>query len=106
MRWRCRRVRRTKAGIWMAENVADLTLAHVRSIDKTLVHVLEVLERHDTRLGRVERDILELKRDIAEVKSDMILMENRVLSRMNEILRFTQRLEDHDRRLEHLEQPL
>ena len=87
----------------MAETVADLTLAHVRSIDKTMSHVLEVLERHDTRLGRVERDIGELKRDLGEVKSDLILLENRMLGRMNEILNLVRQVDEHDRRLESLE---
>ena len=66
----------------MAESVADLTLAHVRKIDQTVSRIWEVLERHDTRMGRVEREILEvrrdigeLKRDIGELKSDQILME-------------------------------
>ena len=97
----------------MAENVADLTLAHVRKIDQTVSRVWEVLERHDTRMGWVERDLLELKRhigevkrDIGELKSDQILMENRMLSRMNEILDLARRVDEHDRRLETLEQPV
>ena len=45
----------------MAENVADVTLMHLRRMDQTLSRVLEVLERHETRMGRVERDLLELK---------------------------------------------
>ena len=68
----------------MAENVADLTLAHVRKIDQTVSHIWEVLQRHDTRMGRVERDVLELRRDIGELKSDQVLMENRLLSRMDQ----------------------
>jgi hypothetical protein len=83
----------------MAETVADLTLAHVRSIDKTMWHVLDVLERHDTRLGRIERGVLELKRDFGEVKGDLILLKSRMPGRMNEILGF----DEHDRRLESLE---
>ena len=66
----------------MAESVADLTLAHVRKIDQTVSRIWEALNRHDTRMGRVERDLLELKRDIGELKNDQILMENRLLNRM------------------------
>jgi hypothetical protein len=78
----------------MAENVADLTLAHVRKIDPTVAMIWEVLNRHGTRMGRVERDLLELrrdlgdvKRDIGELKSDQILMENRLLNRMDEVMK-------------------
>ena len=53
-----------------ADNVADLALMHLRRMDPTLSHVLEVLERHQTRMGRSERDIGELKRDLGELKSD------------------------------------
>jgi hypothetical protein len=90
----------------MADNVADLTLAHVRKIDQTLSRVWEVLERHETRMSRVERDVLELKRDIGELKSDQILMENRLLNRMDEILKLTTRVEGHNRRLDTLEAQL
>ncbi len=76
----------------MAENVADLTLMHLRRMDQSLSRVLEVLERHDIRLGRIERDIL-------EVKNDQISMENRLLNRLNEILDLDRRVEDHERRL-------
>ena len=79
----------------MADNVADLTLAHVRKIDQTVSRIWEVMDRHETRMGRVERDMLELrrdlgdlKRDISELKGDQILMENRLLNRMNETLTF------------------
>jgi len=88
----------------MAENVADLTLAHVRKIDQTVSRIWEVLNRH-TRMGRIERDLLELKRDIGELKNDQILMENRLLNRMNEIIDLDRRVDEHDRRLESLEQP-
>ena len=97
----------------MADNVADLTLAHVRKIDQTVSHIWEVLQRHDTRMGRVERDVLELrrdigelKRDVGEVRSDQVLMENRLLSRMDDIMKLTARLEEHDQRLEALEHPV
>jgi hypothetical protein len=62
----------------MSENVTDVTLVHLRRIDQTLQRMFKVLERHDTRLGRIERDI-------AELKSDQILTENRMLNRVNEI---------------------
>ena len=90
----------------MSENVADLTLAHVRKIDQTVSMMWEVLNRHDTRMGRVERDLLEcrrdigeLKRDIGELKSDHILMDNLLLNRMDEILKLRVRVDQHDKRL-------
>jgi hypothetical protein len=55
----------------MAENVADLTLAHVRKIDQTVARIWEVMEPHETRMGRIERDIIEVKRDIGELKRDI-----------------------------------
>ena len=88
----------------MADNVADLTLMHLRRIDQTQSRILEVLERHETRLGRIERDVLDVRRDIGELKSDQVLMENRMLSRMNEILRLAERVDDHEERLRALEQ--
>ena len=56
-------------------------------------------------MGRIERDILELKRDMGEIKSDNILMENRLLNRIQEILDLDRRVENHERRLETLESP-
>jgi hypothetical protein len=47
---------------------------------------MEVLWRHDTRIGGVERTD-ELKRDIGELKSDMMMMENRLLTRAMSFLR-------------------
>jgi hypothetical protein len=82
----------------MADNVADLTLAHVRRIDQTVSFVWEVVQRHDT--PRIERDLLELRDDIGEFKSDQVLMENRLLNRMDENLKLRTRVEDHDEWLE------
>lgn len=90
----------------MADNVADLTLAHVRKIDQTVLFIWEVVQRHDTRMGRVERDILELKRDNGELKSDQVLMENRLLNRMDDPLKLTARVKDHDQRLDALGHPI
>ncbi len=80
----------------MTENVADLTLLHLRRIDQTQTRILEVLERHDARLGRIERDV-------HEMKSDLIIIENRILSRMNEILDLVRRVDDHEARMRTLE---
>jgi len=75
--------------------------------------IWEVLQRHETRTGRGERDVLELKRDVGELKrdvgevrSDQVLMENRLLNRMDEILKLTARVEEHDQRLDALEHPI
>jgi hypothetical protein len=76
----------------MADNVADLTLMHIRRIDQAQHRILEVLERPETRLGRIERDLLDVKRDLGELKSDQILMENRILNGMNRILNFVERM--------------
>jgi len=80
----------------VTENVADLTLLHLRRIDQTQTRILEVLERHDARLGRIERDV-------HEMKSDLIIIENRILSRMNEILDLVRRVDDHEARMRTLE---
>lgn len=88
-------------GTYDAEKVASLTFASLRRIEKSLDLVMETLLRHDTRLGRVERDVGELRRDlgelrrdIAEVRSDLVLTENRILTQANEILRIVHRLDD------------
>ena len=80
--------------------VANITLAYLRRIENQLGKIMEVLLRHDTRIGRVERDTGELKRDIGELKSDMMMMENRLLTQSNEILTVVQRVDDHQQRLE------
>jgi Mg2+ and Co2+ transporter CorA len=92
--------------------VANITFAYLRRIENQLGKIMEVLLRHDTRIGRVERDTGELKRDIAELKGDMMrdvgelksdmmmMMENRLLTQSNEILTVVQRVDDHQQRLE------
>jgi len=62
-----------------SENVASHTLAFLRRIDKRLENIWDVLLRHDIRLGRIERDL-------NEVKSDVVLLENRTLTQTNEVL--------------------
>jgi hypothetical protein len=90
--------------------VASITFAYLRRIENQLGKMMEVLLRHDTRIGRVERDMRELKRDIAELKgdimrdigdlkSDMMMIENRLLTQSNEILPIVQRVDDHQPRL-------
>ena len=72
-----------------AQGVANHTLALLRSMDRKLDHVIETQARHDVRLGRLERDI-------GEVKSDLVLLENRVLTQTNEILHLVHRLNEQD----------
>ena len=79
--------------------VANITFAYLRRIENQLGKIMEVLLRHDTRIGSVERTD-ELKRDIGELKSDMMMMENRLLTPSNEILTVVQRVDDHQQRLE------
>ena len=59
-----------------AGKVASHTLALLRSLDKKVDLVLETQGRHTERLGRLERDL-------TEVKSDIALLENKVLSAPN-----------------------
>jgi len=73
--------------------VANFTVAYLRRLDQKVNKLMEILLRHETRLGRVERDI-------GEVKSDIVLLENRVLTQANEILSAIERLDEHQQRLE------
>lgn len=84
--------------------VANHTFAYLRRIESKLEHldsrvrtVTELLLRQDTRLGRFERDI-------GEVKSDLVLIENQILNRINEIFDVTRKLDDHGERIASLEQ--
>jgi archaellum component FlaC len=80
--------------------IANVTFAYLRRIENQLGKMMEVLLRHETRLGRVERDIGEVKRDVGEVKSDIVLLENKMLTQTNEILTVVQRVDEHQRRLD------
>ncbi|HEY7297646.1 MAG TPA: hypothetical protein VH684_06895 [Xanthobacteraceae bacterium] len=68
------------------DTVASHTLAYLRSIDRKVDFVMETMQRHTERLGRVERDISEPKRDVAGVKSDMALLENKIITAQTDIL--------------------
>jgi hypothetical protein len=81
-----------------AAQIANHTFAYSRRIENQLKTVTEVLLRHETRLGRIERDV-------HEVKSDMVLMENQMLNRINEVLDVVRRLDDHQSRISTLETP-
>ncbi len=76
--------------------VANHTFAYLRRIEKQLATVTEVLLRHETRLGRIERDV-------GEVKSDIVLLENQLLNRMNEILGIVRKVDEQEARLSSLE---
>ena len=83
--------------------IASHTFAYLRRIeskiervDKQVNTVTEILLRHETRLGRIERDI-------GEVKSDLVLIENQILNRINEIFHVTRTLEDQQERIAKLE---
>jgi len=83
--------------------IANHTFAYLRRIegkldrvDKQVNTVTEILLRHETRLGRIERDV-------GEVKSDLVLLENQILNRINEIFHVTRTLEDHHERIAELE---
>ncbi len=70
--------------------IANHTFAYLRRIEKQLDTVTEVLLRHETRLGRIERDV-------GDVKSDIVLLENQLLSRMNEILGVVRKVDEQER---------
>ncbi len=69
------------------QEVANLTLAHLRRIESQLAKMMDVMLRHETRLGRIERDV-------NEVKSDLVLLENRLLTQTNELLQLVQRMDE------------
>ncbi|WP_407050512.1 hypothetical protein [Methyloraptor flagellatus] len=65
----------------------------LRDIKRELEGVREVLERQETRLGRLERNTNELK-------SDLVLIENQMLTRMNESIRLQLKIEEIVERLD------
>ena len=73
--------------------VASHTLAFLRSLDRKMDLVLETQARHTERLGRLERDVAEVRRDLTEVRSDIALLENKTLSAQTEILTILHRLD-------------
>jgi hypothetical protein len=75
------------------QQVANVTFAYLRRIEDKLGKVMDVLERHDTRLGRLERDV-------SEVKSDIVLLENKMLSQTNQILSVVERIDEHQQRFD------
>jgi septal ring factor EnvC (AmiA/AmiB activator) len=74
-------------------DVASHTLRLLRDIKRELEGVREVLERQETRLGRLERNTNELK-------SDLVLIENQMLTRMNESIRLQLKIEEIVERLD------
>lgn len=76
------------------DNIANHTLAYLRSHGKKLDLILETLGRQGDRLARLERDVGEGRRDILEVKGDIALLENKVLSAQTQILGALLRLDD------------
>jgi len=79
--------------------VGSHTLTWMRRIDEKLDRVIEILLRHETRLGRVERDV-------NEVKSDQILLENCLLNQMNEVLTITRRIDELTQKIDERLPPL
>ena len=97
----------SEADLTDPRKVANVTFAYLRRIEDQLGKMMGVLLRHETRLGRVERDLGEVRReigdvrrDIGEVKGDMILQENKMLTQMNQILAIVQRVDEHQRQLD------
>jgi hypothetical protein len=77
-----------------AAKVASHTLAFLRSLDRKMDLVLETQARHTERLGRLERDVSEVRRDLTEIRSDIALLENKTLSAQTEIVSILHRLEE------------
>ena len=69
-----------------ANSIASHTLAYLRSHDKKLDLILETLARHSERLGRLERDV-------GEIKSDIALLENKIINNQTEVLMILHRLD-------------
>jgi hypothetical protein len=69
-----------------ADTVASHTLAYLRSHGRKLDLVLETLARHGERLGRLEREV-------GEIKSDIALLESKVLTSQTEMLTILYRLD-------------
>ena len=76
-----------------AAKVASHTLAYLRSLDRKVDLVLETQARHTERLGRLERDVAEVRRDLTEIRSDIALLENKTLYAQTEIVSILHRLE-------------
>ena len=81
-----------------SDSIASHTLAYLRRIEKRLEQIWDMLLRHDTRLGRIERDV-------NEVKSDQVLLENRMLTQTNEILTVVHRIDEQQQRLDRIDTP-
>jgi hypothetical protein len=75
------------------KQIASVTFAYLRRIENQLGKIMDVLLRHETRLGRVERDV-------GEVKSDIVLLENKMLSQTNQILSVVERMDEHQQRFD------
>jgi chromosome segregation ATPase len=80
--------------------VASHTLAYLRSLDRKLDLVIDVLQRQGERLARLERDqgetrrdLGEIRRDITEVKGDIALLDNKIVTAQTEILTVLHRLD-------------
>ena len=79
---------------------ASHALAYLHSLDRKLDLVVEVLQRHGERLGRLERDqgetrrdLGEIRPDITEVKGDIALLDNKVMTAQAEIFAILHRLD-------------
>src|SRR3954468_5263772 len=76
-----------------AAKLASHTLAFLRALDRKMDLILETQARHTERLGRLERDVAEVRRDLTEIRSDIALLENKPLSAQTEIVSMLHRLE-------------
>jgi multidrug resistance efflux pump len=76
-----------------AAKVASHTQAFLRSLDRKMDLVPENQARHTERLGRLERDVADVRRDLTEIRSDIALLENKTLSAQTEIVSILYRLE-------------
>ena len=98
-------------------NSAGHTLADMRRLDKrmdglerTMIQIVGSLSQLSTKIDRSDRNNKEafarIERDLQEVKSDAIISENKILDRYSETLDLSRRVDEHDERLDAIENPI
>ena len=97
-----------------SNNLASHTLVYMRRLDKrmdglekTMIQVVGSLSQMLTKIDRSDRNNKEafarIERDLQEIKSDAIVSENKILDRYSETLVLSHRVDDHDERLDAIE---
>jgi hypothetical protein len=87
------------------DEIANLTLRHLRSMRREMAVVLEnqvrdrqlilrLTERMDQSFASVAQNFADVRRDIRDLRGDIILLENGLLSRCNDILDLVRRVDE------------